>query len=309
MKQGSKEWFNARIGKVTGSRVGAILGKSRYRTRDNVMREMVREHFGADKEFTGNIATEWGNDHEDIARQDAIIEIGNKIGEEVYCVESGFKTDEDFDGRSTGYIGASPDGLIGKVNDTEDAEMIAGLEIKCPFSRRINVTPPDDHWHQVQCCMYVYNLKWWWYYQWTPERTQLIIIPKDEEWIDKYGEKIDHFWSDYRSIIEDKDYASDYLTDKTLHIESEEWAGFVNDYLCAKSEHEFRTTQLEIAKARLIEVARAKNVSMCYGSGASVTRVIKKGSIKYGNVDEIKGLDLEKYRGEDSVYFRVGEKK
>ena len=46
-KQRSKEWFAKRIGRVTGSNVGAILGLNPYKTADDVLREMVRAYHGA----------------------------------------------------------------------------------------------------------------------------------------------------------------------------------------------------------------------------------------------------------------------
>jgi predicted phage-related endonuclease len=64
MEQRSAEWHAARVGKITASRVGAILGNSPYKTRDDVMREMVREALGAELEFTGNVATEYGTANE-----------------------------------------------------------------------------------------------------------------------------------------------------------------------------------------------------------------------------------------------------
>ena len=67
-EQGSPQWFAARKGRVTGSNVGAILGCSPFRTRDEVMRDMVRDFFGAETEFTGNVATQWGNVNEETAR-------------------------------------------------------------------------------------------------------------------------------------------------------------------------------------------------------------------------------------------------
>ena len=59
-EQRSEEWFDARKDKITASNVGAILGLSPYKKPDDVMREMVRAHFGAEREFTGNAATQWG---------------------------------------------------------------------------------------------------------------------------------------------------------------------------------------------------------------------------------------------------------
>ena len=68
--QGSPHWFKSRIGLVTGSNVGAILGCDPFREPDDVMRQMVRSYHGAESEFTGNVATEYGTFHEAGARID-----------------------------------------------------------------------------------------------------------------------------------------------------------------------------------------------------------------------------------------------
>lgn len=43
MERRSEEWFEARKGLATGSSVGAILGLDQNRSRDDVLRAMVRE--------------------------------------------------------------------------------------------------------------------------------------------------------------------------------------------------------------------------------------------------------------------------
>jgi len=70
LQQGSDDWFNARVGRVTASNVGAILGLSPFRKRADVMRSTVREYHGVLSEFTGNVATEYGNLYEHLARAD-----------------------------------------------------------------------------------------------------------------------------------------------------------------------------------------------------------------------------------------------
>ena len=72
--QGTEEWFGQRIGKITASKVGAILGLSPFHKRDDVMRSMVREWNGALSEFVGNVATEYGVFNEPMARHDYQLE-------------------------------------------------------------------------------------------------------------------------------------------------------------------------------------------------------------------------------------------
>ena len=112
MEQRSPEWYAAREGRVTASEVGAILGLAPYATRNDIMRRKVREHHGAPSEFQGNIATEYGTNHEDGAIIDFQMETGLAVD------KVGFITKEDC-------AGCSPDGLVG-----DDA----GFECKCPVS-------------------------------------------------------------------------------------------------------------------------------------------------------------------------------
>ena len=114
MEQRSEEWFEARKGRVTASMVGAILGVSPNLSRAGAMRRMVREREGAPAEFTGNIATDYGEANEEGAVAEYYLETGNRVD------KVGFVTKED-------WAGCSPDGLIGSDG---------GLEAKCPFGKR-----------------------------------------------------------------------------------------------------------------------------------------------------------------------------
>ena len=76
IEQRSEEWFKQRIGKITGSRVGAILGLSPFQKASDVMRAMVREYHGAESEFKGNSATMYGVANEDAAIFDFELETG-----------------------------------------------------------------------------------------------------------------------------------------------------------------------------------------------------------------------------------------
>ena len=114
--QRTEEWFAARIGKVTASRVADLMAKTKsgYSTsRDNYMAQLVCENLTKTKAdgFT-NAAMEWGTEQEPFAR--AAYEA--KTGEMVE--EVGFVPHPLIE-----WAGASPDGLVGPD----------GLvEIKCP---------------------------------------------------------------------------------------------------------------------------------------------------------------------------------
>ena len=158
MQQRSEEWFEARKGRVTASMVGAILGLSPYMTRDDAMRAMVREAIGEEREFKGNVATEYGTHHE----EGALVEYRMETQHEVEVV--GFVEFED-------WAGVSPDGLIGDKG---------GVEVKCPYSLRNEDEPvfklieEQPHYYaQVQFSLWVTGRAWWHFFQWAPKGTTL----------------------------------------------------------------------------------------------------------------------------------------
>lgn len=116
IEQGSPEWFAARIGKVTASRVSDLMAKTKsgYSTsRANYMAELLCERLtGSKSEGFTSAAMQWGVDQEENAKaaycfmRDAEIA---PAGFDLHPVIADF--------------GASPDGYVG--ND-------GLLEIKCP---------------------------------------------------------------------------------------------------------------------------------------------------------------------------------
>lgn len=116
IEQGSQEWFESRLGKVTASKVADIVAKTKsgYSTsRANYMAQLVVERLtGVKSETFTNSAMEWGTSTEPLARA-------------AYELKKGVMVDETglIDHPTIAMSGASPDGLVG------DDGLI---EIKCP---------------------------------------------------------------------------------------------------------------------------------------------------------------------------------
>jgi putative phage-type endonuclease len=116
MDQRTEEWFTARLGKVTASRVADIVAKTKsgYSTsRANYMAELVCERLtGKQGDSFSNAAMVWGTNTEPMARA------AYEAFEGVLVEETGFVSHP-----TIAMAGASPDGLVG-----EDGL----VEIKCP---------------------------------------------------------------------------------------------------------------------------------------------------------------------------------
>jgi len=116
MEQRSDEWFAARLGRVTASRVADLMAQTKTgysASRANYMAELICERLtGAQADKFSNSAMQWGTDTEPQARA------AYAFMNDADVIETGFVLHPaivDF--------GASPDGLIG------DDGLV---EIKCP---------------------------------------------------------------------------------------------------------------------------------------------------------------------------------
>lgn len=138
--QGTPEWFAARCGKVTASRVADVIAKTKTgysASRANYMAELIAERLtGETAPSFSNAAMQWGTDTEPKARA-AYSFIADVDVEEVGFIEH----------PSLGMAGASPDGLVGDV----------GLvEIKCPNT----ATHLDTLLGQSVPAKYVTQMQW-----------------------------------------------------------------------------------------------------------------------------------------------------
>ncbi len=142
--QKSPEWFAARLGKVTASRVADVIAKTKSgysASRDNYMAQLICERLtNTQGESFTNAAMQWGTETEPLAR--SAYEAHAEMVEEVGFVQHP-KIEQ---------AGASPDGLVG---------LFGMLEIKCPntathIDTLLSQTVPTKYITQMQwqmrCC-------------------------------------------------------------------------------------------------------------------------------------------------------------
>jgi putative phage-type endonuclease len=116
MEQRTDDWFAARLGKVTASRISDVMAKTKTgysASRENYMAQLIVERLTNTKaESFSSAAMEWGTNQEPFARAAYEVKTG------VLVEEEGFVQHKSID-----MAGASPDGLVG-TNGL--------VEIKCP---------------------------------------------------------------------------------------------------------------------------------------------------------------------------------
>ena len=190
LEQGTEEWLAVRRGRVTASRIADIMveGKGPHgfgKGAITYLNEKVSEVLtGMQHEFHTQ-ATDWGNKHEDAARERY---------ERVYDV----KVDEVGFIKSNRFFGVSPDGLVG------DEGLI---EIKCPYTQHAIIEYhsmtswkeiPKGYHAQMQAQMYVADRLWCdlcvFDTRYSGEAAMCVIrVERNEEFMEKMCERVESF--------------------------------------------------------------------------------------------------------------------
>ena len=192
MEQRTEEWFAARLGKVTASKVAAVLAKKDSATRADYLTDLVLERLtGKQQEFYQNEAMQWGTDTEPQARMAYEAQTSTLVD------ELGF-----IDHPTIANFGCSPDGVIG-----EDGL----IEIKCPNSKThlstlLSGKAPTKYIPQMQTQMAVMNRQWCDFVSFDPrlpEDLQLFVVRvnRDNEYIAKLEEEVVVFLDEVNETV------------------------------------------------------------------------------------------------------------
>ena len=93
------------------------------------------------------------------------------------------------------------------------------------------------------------------------------------------------------------------LTERDTRLrDDEDWKVAAQAYISAKTAADNAGTVLEAAKEKLVSLASHDKEQ---GFDVTVTRYWKAGSVDYKKIPELKGVDLEKYRGPERKEVRI----
>lgn len=291
-EQGSKEWHKARVGRITGSTVGAILGLSPWQKPKDILRSMVREYHGAESEFNAQFVADHGNNNE----QRSLLCFMRETG--LMVEQCGFFPYGD-------RMGASPDGL------TSDGGV---LELKVPYSLRNGGTfkSIEDQPHyaaQVQMEILSTGRTHAWFGQYiapkgdplapdyVPEQLRVERVEADPEWIDRNLPAISAFYELYLMELDNPEH----LEPLRVHVDSADAGTLLMEMDAIRKRKKADEVREKEILAELVKLAGEKDASI---HGRPLTKVERKGSVDYAKVPELKGLDLEKYRKKGSSFWR-----
>lgn len=192
MDQRTDEWFSARLGKVTASRVADVVAKTKSgwgASRANYMAELVAERLTGQKGqsfMTG--AIQWGVDNEAGARGAYETERGVLVSEVGFIIHPSIPNS-----------GASPDGLV------EDDGLV---EIKCPNTNThldflLGGEISDRYILQMQWQMACTGRKWCDFVSYDPRmpknmQLKIVRVPRDDG-------KIAQLVGDVKSFLDELD--------------------------------------------------------------------------------------------------------
>ena len=279
-----------RIGYITSSRTPAILGLSPYQAPEDVMRVMVREHWGAPDEFAGNAATEHGNKYEAEAIAAFEIETG-------YTVEKApFKRSD-----STKYLADNSDGWV--------SEGGAMLEVKCPYSGKIeSLYDRPDYLAQCHHHSWVWRAKGCWFACYAPGKPlHYEFLAADNVWWDEGRlDTLKQFHDRYLEIVASEELSAPYLEAPEVDLSGD-------DFWC-RLEERYEIAQLEstsaLAKLALIDeeikTYAASRGKPCYGNRYRVAPVAGRKTIKYKGALKDAGItDLDEYTTVGKPTWRI----
>jgi putative phage-type endonuclease len=194
MEQRTEEWFQARLGKVTASRVADVLSKIKSgesASRRNYKIQLVSERLTGEKQESYiNQAMQDGIDREVFARDRYVQQFGE-------VEEVGFVN------HPTLEAGASPDGMVG-----DDGL----LEIKCPMGTTHTETlmtqeVPSKYIPQIQFQLRCTGRKWCDFVSYNPmfpEHLQVFVkrVEADEVYQMELDKEIEAFLLEVQTIID-----------------------------------------------------------------------------------------------------------
>lgn len=277
MKQGSEEWLELRRTKIGASDAPVIAGVVKWKT----IKQLWEEKLGLKTDDTKTWYMQRGNELEPVARDLFTKVTGIPVEPEVV-----FHPKYD-------WMMASLDGL-------SDDKSIS-VEIKCPGEADHATAKagrvPDKYYPQVQHQLEVLGHDKLYYFSFLNEEDYALVeVMRDDSYIEVLRAQEETFWDCVQNFVEPTGSRPAFVRkDEFWTVLSNEW-----------KEVQGELARLKDREAELREkIVEHCNEDVTMGNGIKVQRLQRKGSIKYKDIPELKGVDLEKYRGETIDTWKI----
>lgn len=283
LTQGSPEWHEHRRKHFNASEAGAVIGVNPWFPHNPA--ELFDLKTGV-KDVFENSAMAYGSAMEAEAR--TWIETAVK---ESFTPEVAVK----------GRYSASYDGIC---FDGKHA-----IEIKCPMKLESKLfslhtandirTQAANYWWQLVHQMYVKpSIQKTTFLVYHPEAQKVITIDRDE--VIGFFDQLAAAWEAFGNALDKGERPEEEAID-----ESEEFQALVTAFKVEKLKLEAQEKHLAAVEEELKAYAKRSGKTKIKGFGVNVTQVTRQGNVNYKNIPELKGVDLDKYRGKTTTYWSI----
>ncbi len=275
LSQNSPEWLEFRKTKIGASDAPIIMEVSPWKTPYQLWEEKIGL-----KENVVNYAMR-GTLMEDEARQSFEQQIGMSMFPMV-------KVHPEKD-----WAIASLDGI--------DIEEKLIVEIKCP-GKEDHMTAmkgevPEKYYPQLQHQLFVTGLDMVYYFSYTPTSSKILEVKREDYYIREMVAKSKKFHDCVMNFTPPELTERDYV-----ERSDKEWEALSSSYLNVQEKIKALEEEEKSIRENLISIASSSN---SIGYGIKLSKIIRKGSVDYQSIPELKDVNLEKYRKTPIQSWRI----
>lgn len=278
LEQGSAEWLAFRKDKISATDIAIIMGISPYCS----PYQLWQRKLGLIPEVEENDAMRRGSDLEPIA-------LKNYMDVKPLYMKPAIVTHSLYP-----KFMASLDGF--------DSINNRGVEIKCMGAKNhlkaVNGYIDPTHYMQMQWQMFCTGCQDWDYYCFDGKEGFLQNVLRDPILIDDMIIKSQEFLKMLETITPPPFTDLDYQ-DK---CDDPDWDSLCDSYSKADDYEKAAKKQKDEIRKQLIEYSEGLNTK---GTRSKFTKVITKGRVDFTKIPELQNIDLDPYRGEDTISYRL----
>jgi putative phage-type endonuclease len=289
IKQGTSEWLEMRKTKIGASDAPIIMNVSPYKTPYQLWQEKL------DLVPSGRVthSMKRGLDLEDLGRQKLIEQTGILFFPEV-------KLHPEYSWMMASLDGIDPEGkCICEIKWPNKEDHLAALE---------NGSVPSKYFPQLQHQLEVTHdggVERAYYFSCYQDSksseisTALIEVQRNNSYIEQMLKKEQEFLECLHTWLPPELEDGDYEVKN-----SEEWVSIAEKWKYTNEILKKAKAEEEKYRAELIKMSNGKN---CKGSGIKLAKIFRKGLVDYSQIECLNGINLEKYRKESSICYRISQ--
>lgn len=290
LQQGTQEWLDWRQSVFTASDAPAMMGVSKYKSRDELIKEKAT---GKTKPITPELQAifDEGHETEDLARP--IIEA--EIGESLYNVVA---VADDLPHIAASFDGITMDDRI--IFEHKVYRNSKASKERYDLAKDGKLLDMDRIQVQQQLlvsnaekCLFVVS-------DGTAGNMAIVEVAPDRD----MQKQIIVGWATFQNDL--NNYHDAVQADAELEVMYQDYA--IAKASADKANEMLKTLEKQI-KDRAADITAETGANEIIGNGFTIAKIKRKGTIDYGKIPELDGVDLEPYRKKGSEYFKLTAEK